>query len=157
GVEIPSSLAATSSAITIIQSQSLGPLSPISITLASGNISLAAGSNPPAALQWTIGYSPADVSTIGVIASSPAIEVGKTLACNPTPGSIVCILYGLTNATIPDGIIATLQLMLSPSIVSTVISLSNGIAADPGGVALTPVTTTGDTITANADTRLVPM
>src|SRR5437899_92789 len=77
------------------------------------------GTTRPAALQWTIGYSTADISSINVTAGSGAITAGKIVACNPTPGSVICVVYGLNNTTVLNGAVATVQLTISASTVNT--------------------------------------
>src|SRR5580658_33166 len=48
--------------------------------------------NQPAALQWTVSYSPSDVTAITVIASPGSISDDKTILCAGSPGSYTCFL-----------------------------------------------------------------
>jgi len=130
----------------------------VALTLSSGegapggvvNLELsvsAAGNSLPAALQWTIDYSPDDIAAVEVAAGPVALFADKTVVCNPMPGSIICIAYGLNLHPILDGVVATIQLTLSATAnTSTELKLTGGVAADPMGSAL-PATTAGARVT----------
>src|SRR5262249_27246594 len=89
-----------------------------------------------------------DISSINVIAGPVATLAGKSVTCNPVSGSLNCIVFGLNTTTIANGVVAIAQVTISPSTLntSTVISLSGGVASDSAGAGITPVTTTGATL-----------
>jgi hypothetical protein len=71
--------------------------SPVDLTLS------LSGSSPIASLQFTLSYYADDFSAISVKAGSAVTAAGKTLSCSNSPGRTVCMVWGLTNATIGDG------------------------------------------------------
>ena len=60
----------------------------------------------PAGLQWTMGYSSTDVSSVTVTAGSSATAAGKTVSCSNTSTSTTCIAYGLNTSAMGSGIVA---------------------------------------------------
>jgi Divergent InlB B-repeat domain/S-layer homology domain/Putative binding domain, N-terminal len=106
-------------------------------------VSMAATASP-AALQWEIHYSIAEISSITVVAGPVATSADKTLACAPGSSVVRCAVYGLNAATIPDGVVAMVQLTLAPSIANTfaVVTLSSGFATDPTGSSIASLVTT---------------
>ena len=60
------------------------------------NMSLATSAGAqPTAMQWTLGYSPADVSSISATAAGTAATAAKTVTCaNKGTGTVTCVLYG---------------------------------------------------------------
>ncbi|MCZ2147188.1 MAG: hypothetical protein LC126_05375, partial [Bryobacterales bacterium] len=112
------------------------------------NVTLASSSTQPASLQWTMGYSAADVSSITVSAGAVATAAGKSVTCNPVSGSLNCLVFGFNTTTMANGVVATVAVTLSPSTASTstAITMSSGVASDANGQGITPVTATGNTI-----------
>ena len=111
------------------------------------NISSNATGNLPAAIEWTFNYSTTDFSSASV-APGPA-AANKSVSCNTSaPGTTTCLVWGLNNSTIPNGIVAAITLMLASSTTSTssTVQLANGLGADPTGQSLT-TSTTGGTVT----------
>jgi len=123
------------------------------------NIVLASSSTLPASLQWSMGYSAADVSSITVNTGTVATAAGKTVTCNPAPGSLNCLVFGFNTTTMSNGVVATVAVTLSASTVktSTAITMSSGVASDPNGQGITPVTTTGNTISITQVQQQVPI
>jgi hypothetical protein len=102
----------------------------------------------PAALEWTIGYSPADISSITIAAGSAAINAGTTVACSGGVGSMTCLLYGLNSAPISNGVIAQIAVGLSSATtsLSTAIQLGGAMGASMAGAGI-PATGSGGLIT----------
>jgi hypothetical protein len=64
--------------------------------LTSFNLSVAAaGGALPVALQWTISYSPSDISSLSLSIAGTAASASKTLACAQAAGSRQYYLPGL--------------------------------------------------------------
>src|SRR5215813_2639380 len=61
---------------------------------ASLNLSITSqGTIAPAAVQWTLTYTPSQISSISVADGATATANGKSVACNPSSGSVICIAY----------------------------------------------------------------
>ncbi|MCC6395361.1 MAG: hypothetical protein IT167_32535, partial [Bryobacterales bacterium] len=123
------------------------------------NITLTSSSTLPASLQWSMGYSAADVSSITVNTGTAAAAAGKTVTCNPVSGSLNCLVFGFNTTTMSNGVVATVVVTLSASTgkTSTAITMSSGVASDPNGQGITPVTTTGNTISITQVQQQVPI
>ena len=76
-------------------------------------------------VQWQLDYPAAAISNISVSAGSAALNAGKTVTCAPLPGRLTCVLFGLNQNTLADGVVANLAVTASPT-------------AAPGPIALTP-------------------
>src|SRR5580658_9895640 len=71
-----------------------------SLSLASGsavqgsslplNLSLSAGTNAPAAMQWTLTYSTTAITSLSAAAGPALTAAGDTLSCNSGVGTLVC-------------------------------------------------------------------
>src|SRR6266436_5969312 len=121
-----------------------------SVTL---NLNLTAtGALMPAAVQWTLSYSTTDISSISVNAGPAATAAGKSLICNPSAGSIVCIVYGTNSNTMANGTVGVVNLGISPTTTntSTVIAVVNPMESDPTGTAPIAVTPSNGTVTVQA-------
>ncbi|MBZ5678393.1 MAG: hypothetical protein LAP61_29510 [Acidobacteriia bacterium] len=81
-----------------------------------------------AAVQWTLTY-PADILRVTFTVGTAAVNADKTIACNGN----TCIVYGMNATPIPDGIVATASLLISPnpSLLTIPIELSGIGAATP--------------------------
>ena len=94
---------------------SAAPSSGVAGGQATFNISLSGGAQP-AALQWTIGYSTADIASVSVTVAGTAASTAKTVSCTDKAGSTTCLIYGMNTAVIPDGAIAQVSVRLSPTV-----------------------------------------
>src|SRR5690349_1964 len=126
-------------------SLSLSPGSAVPGTTVPLDLSLAVTSaDPPASLEWVISYSTSDFSAATVQAGPMAVAANKAVSCSSlTPGTLICVLYGLNTTPISNGVVATASLTLSSSTTATAsaVQLSNGMGADAVGGALAVVTT----------------
>lgn len=132
----------------------------VAFTLASGagspgstvslNISLNSSGAQPAAMQWTLSYSAAQISSIAVTAGPAATNAGKTVSCNQAaPGSMTCVLFGLNQSTVANGVVAVAAVTIANTTsTSTVISMSNGVASTGSGSPLVAAAV-GNTVTIN--------
>ncbi len=122
----------------------------VSLSLASGsttpggsvtvNLALAnSGGSQPAAVQWSMTYSAADISGVTVVDGSAATAASKTVVCNSTSGSAICIVSGLNDNAIASGALAsiTFNVASSPKDSSVPVQLAGlaASAADGSGVA----------------------
>lgn len=119
------------------------------------NISLTVNGTLPAAVQWDLLYSTADLNPeAGTFYASGAAAtvVGKQATCGTlVPGDIRCIVAGLNSTAIGNGILAAVTLQIaSTTDTSTRVTLSNLVASSGGSVAqAVPITGTGGTVTIN--------
>src|SRR5690242_9685647 len=89
-----------------------------------------AGSEP-AALQWTINYPSANISSILIAPGLQATLASKSLSCRNMLGSERCVLSGLNANRIPNGVVAvaTLQLYANVTGVPSGIQLTSVLGA----------------------------
>src|ERR1035438_10086984 len=107
------------------------------------NVSLASTGNQPASVQWDLGFSTTDFSSVTVAAAPGAGN--KTLSCEYGAGTAMCLLWGLNDSTIANGVIATVNLTLSASTLSTssLVQLTNGTSASITSTPLSTFTSNG--------------
>jgi len=101
----------------------------------------------PAGIEWTIGYSVADFTSINVAAGPAATAAGKSVSCSAGSGTSSCILFGLNQNTMSSGVIATITLGVSSSTSdsSSVVQITQPSASDASGN-LMAVTASGGTV-----------
>ena len=101
------------------------------------NVTLSSGGNPPAALQWTLTYNPAIVSAISVAAGPSAIAAAKTTACAPGTGLMICLLSGVNQTPVKDGIVAVVNITPVAGISSSItVGISGVVGASGAGAAV---------------------
>ena len=112
------------------------------------SISLNATGTAPVAVEWTLGWSTADISSALVTIGPAGTSAGKQVSCSSASGMSTCILWGINSNTISNGVIATVAFTISGSTVNTssAIQLSSGAAAASTGASLS-TSTTGSTVT----------
>lgn len=95
------------------------------------------GNTSPAAIQWTIRYPADAIASIDVIPGPVGDDAAKLLVCNPTPGVITCIAYGLNGTVIGGGVLATLSVIVAVDASGTIaIDLSDPVSVDAAGGAV---------------------
>ena len=110
-------------------------------------LSLTSAATAPAGLQWTLNYSPNDISAISVAAGSVSEAAGKSTSCVGSSGSYTCLAVGLNSNTIGNGVVAAVTVTTSLTAASsTSITLTGTLGVAPNGDAVA-VTGTGGTIT----------
>lgn len=102
----------------------------------------------PASVQWTLTYPATDFSSAALTPGSVAAGAGKTISCTSVPGSSTCVLWGENSSPMPNGSVATIALVVSPTTqdTSSQVQLSVPVAADGSGFPLTTAAT-GGTVT----------
>ncbi len=127
----------------------------VSLSLSSGsaspgatvtlNISLSASTTPPASLEWTLSYSTVDFSSATVAAGPVATAANKSVTCASSSGILRCIVSGLNDTTIPNGIVATISLTVSTSTTDLVsqVTLMSDMAVGAGATALAIASSNG--------------
>ncbi len=106
------------------------------------NVSLAATGASPASVEWTFNYSTTDFSSASFAAGPD--DSNKSLSCNSGSGTITCLVWGLNNSVIPNGVVGSATLTLSSSTMDTTSSLQlGGISAGTGGTAISTSATGG--------------
>lgn len=147
---------------------------PLSCVAWSATLSLSAGSSAPggsvslslnlassgtsvAGAEWTLNYSTADFASINITAGSSVTAASKQLSCsNPAAGQYVCLVSGLNQDLIPDGVLATAVLNVASTSTSTSSNISVGgpSATDPNGASIS-TTGTGSIVTIAQPTSTV--
>lgn len=102
------------------------------------DLSLSSGGVPVSGLQWKIHYWAVDISSIQVLTGPAATAAGKAVSCAPSADSYICLFYGFNANTVADGVVAHINLQISPTTTSLVSSIRAGeaLAAMPNGSAL---------------------
>ena len=106
------------------------------------NVSLSATSASPASTQFTLAYSTTDFSAISITQGSATTASSKTLTCTTSAGRAVCVVWGDNTTAIQNGVVAMVQLTVSPTTIDT----SSAVVLS----AASSVSTTGNAITATA-------
>ena len=107
------------------------------------------GGTRPAAAQWDLNYSQADlVLAQGTFfsAGAAAIAAGKSVSCKtPAAGTVRCIVSGLNRTSIGDGDLAsvTFQLVSNGKSATSTISFAKTLGADRAGA---PIMLSGSSI-----------
>ena len=77
------------------------------------------GGAQPAVFQWTMSYSAADIASVSVTDGPTATAAGKSILCSSTPGSTVCVAYGVNQNIISDGVAATATFSIASGALDT--------------------------------------
>lgn len=120
-------------------------------------ISLINGNNTIASLQFTVNYT-SDFSGATIVVGN-GISASKQISCNPSTNSQTCVIYGINQTAIPDGLVATLSATLvnpttvTPEIVSYASnSIYSASALIPSSaITLVAGTTGSDSVLSNCD------
>src|SRR5450432_534592 len=72
----------------------------------------APAANVPAGLEWAFAYTPANITSISIAAGPALTAVGKTLNCNASSGTIICLATGMNANTIGSGVVATISVVV---------------------------------------------
>ena len=121
------------------------------------NLSLTSpAAGEPAGLQWTLTYSPSDISSITASAGAAATAAGKFLLCSGTAGSYTCLLTGLNTNVIQNGAVAVVTVTVSANVTQTSIGITNALGTSPAGDTI-PIAATGGSITTAAPVTLTSL
>ena len=109
------------------------------------NLSLTATSgNSPAGLQWSLTYPSSAVTGITVSAGAAATAAVKLVYCTNSAGSDLCLLTGINENIISNGVVAVVIVTLSPSASGTVsIGVTGALATSATGLGITTGSTGG--------------
>ena len=112
------------------------------------NISLTASTSLPASLEWTLSYSTVDFSSLTIAAGPVATGANKSVTCATSAGISRCIVSGLNDATIPNGVVATISLTVSTSTTDTSsqVQFMSDMASGTGATTL-PISSSGGVVT----------
>jgi hypothetical protein len=93
-----------------------------------------AGSEP-AAIQWTLTYDAGEVASIAAVAGASASAADETIVCYSSAGSYTCMVAGMNDAIIQNGVVAVINLTMASSAATTTVSVTEvagaTAAADP--------------------------
>ena len=93
--------------------------------------------NQPTALQWTVNYRTGSIKFINMAAGPMLKSSSKSLSCNDTGGAYTCIAWGLNSGAIPDGVVATVSMILSPTASGSVaFTMNDALGVSPAGSAI---------------------
>jgi len=121
------------------------PGSTVSLNL---SVTSPAGSEP-AGIEWTLAYSPSDITAVSAIPGASANAAVKFISCAPAAGSYTCLLTGLDTTVMQNGVAAIVNVTLAPATTATTITVKNAMGVSPAGSAIT-MAATGGTITTSS-------
>ncbi len=134
-VPVLCSLSCLGQTVTMGLSSATGvPGSPVTL-----NLTMDGGSSDPAAsLEWNIGYSTTDFSSVSVTAGPASLSAGKSVSCNSTAGSITCLAWSQSTTPIQNGVVASVLMTISATTqnTSSQVQLGTGFASDGNGASL---------------------
>ena len=90
----------------------------------------------PAAIQWTLTYSPNEVLSIQAAAAGSAAAAGKTITCAGAAGTYRCVLSGANSTVIPDGVVAVVTFVAAAGVTSSAVGVTNSMGATSAGFGL---------------------
>lgn len=116
------------------------------------NLTLSSSGNPPAALQWTFTYEPGTLYALNVELGPSAISAAKTITCAAGSGVLTCLLAGVNQTPIADGIVAIVNVTPVAGITGLIpIGISGIVGASAAG-ARVPLVGTGGSIISGGGT-----
>ena len=103
------------------------------------------GGAQPAVVQWTMSYSATDVTSVSVNDGPTATAAGKSVLCSSTPGSTTCVVYGVNQNIIRDGVAATatFNVALGALDASAPVQITGAAASAPDASAIATAGTGG--------------
>jgi hypothetical protein len=88
------------------------------------NLSLTTtGGAQPAGAQWTLTYSPSDISGISFAPGAASSAAGKSITCSSISGSTTCIDVGMNSNVIADGVLGLATVTLAAGTVDSSASI----------------------------------
>src|SRR5581483_3652775 len=127
---------------------SLGAGSAAPGTTASLPISFSGLGSQVSALEFTISYSTADFTNISLSLGSSGSSASKTLGCNSNAnGQYSCLISGMNQNLISDGVVGTVVLAVSSSTASasSAVSIVTALGSGPNGTSQA-ITGSGSTV-----------
>ncbi|MGA2716829.1 MAG: hypothetical protein ABSG41_27385, partial [Bryobacteraceae bacterium] len=111
------------------------------------SVALTVSGTAPAGLEWTISYSPAQISAISITPGPAVAAAVKTLSCSSGSGVATCILTGMNANNIGSGVVAYLNATVASGTTAASIQISNPNGVDSNGNGLAVASAVGGTIT----------
>ena len=108
------------------------------------NLSVSSSGSQPASLEWTLNYPVAEVSSVTTAVGAAASAAGTSLACSASGN--VCLLYGMSNHTIGNGVAAVVTFHLAGSASGNLAIQLTGVTGASLQAAAMAVSTTDGTI-----------
>ena len=91
------------------------------------------GHEHAASMQWKIRYSPAEVWALTITPGPAAMKVGKVPVCNARVGEYICVLAGLNQNLIPDGVVAHIRAATTSGPGSSHLNVTDTVASSANG------------------------
>ena len=147
-------IAATSHAMAQQVAVSVGSGSTVPGGAVSVNISLAStGGAAPAAVQWTMSYPSPAVMSVSIVAGWAATASGKSATCVSTSSSTTCVVSGLNQSIISDGVLAVATFTVSPNTATSSLPIQVAAVASTSAGAAILSSGTGGTILVSGATQ----
>jgi len=100
----------------------------------------------PAGLQWTVRYSTYAVTAVTATTGSAATAAGKSVLCAGTPGVYTCLVSGLNNNAISNGVVAMINISVAATTTTATIGITGALGTTASGKSIA-VTATGGIVT----------
>jgi hypothetical protein len=101
------------------------------------------GGMRPAAVQWTLLYS-ASITSVSTADGPAATAAGKNSTCASSSGQTICIVAGLNQNTIADGVVANVSFQVAPNAAGSLsIQMTGVVAASLSATAIPSTGTNG--------------
>ena len=147
--------AAASQAVAQQVAVSLGSGSTVPGGAVGMNISLVnSGGASPAGVQWTMSYSSSVVSSVSVVTGSGATTAGKSATCSSATGTTTCLLSGMNQTILGNGVLALATFTISPNAVTSSVPIQvTAVSASTAGGQGILSTGAGGTISVGQSTQ----
>ena len=103
------------------------------------------GGGQPAALQWTVSYPASALTVVTATAGAASISAGKSVLCAGSPGTYTCLLSGLNQNLIQNGVVALINVTVAISTATVNIGITRPMASSATGHVI-PISATGGTV-----------
>jgi uncharacterized protein (TIGR03437 family) len=114
------------------------------------NVSVASVGAASTSLEWTMNYPSSSITNVSVATGSAATAMGKSVTCGNSMGATTCIVFGVNQTTIADGVLAAATFNISAGATSSVpVQITNVIASTAAGQSIS-ASGTGGTISVGA-------
>ena len=132
------------SAVLALSSANASPATTVTLDLIWASSGVSASG-----LQWTLTYPPVNVSAVSLQTGPVLTAASKTITCAASAGKRTCLAVGVNSTVIPVGVVARAVFTLTPSATTSIIGISQTLAASALGVPIA-VTAVSGAITINA-------
>ncbi len=108
----------------------------------------------PVALEWTLTYSTSVLSGMNLSAGAALTSAGKSLSCVDGTGEIQCIIWGVNNTPIPNGVLATASFAVSSKAPTSSSLGLTGLTAVSSSATPIAATASGATLTISSGAKI---